>query len=122
MPSIARQHWFSKNVGLLTSEGASGFVSFPFGDFAGGKIYIPVASSITTLTFYSAAAQAGRPTPDNLGSGAPVFTQCYDKTNTALSLTVAAGRNYPLPDELFGDGVVEIVANAAGNVDVSLKA
>ena len=122
MASIARQQWFGQGIGLQTSQGATGFVEIPFGDFAGGKIYIPAGSPITTLTFYSAAVATGRPKPDGTSTTAPVYTQCYDKTNAALSLTVAAGRNYPLPDELFADCVVQIVADQAGSVDVSLKA
>lgn len=121
MGALMSRQQFNRTVALKTSEGAAGYIPIPFADYAGGKVYIPAGSSITTLTFYSARGVAGQDEPGQTPY-ALTFTQCRDASNANLSLTVAAGFNYPLPTELFGDGTIEIVADAAGNVDISLKA
>lgn len=119
---MQRQHW-RKTVALKTSVNAAGAEKIPLRDFAGGKIYIPTGSPITNLTFYTLSGIPGQPTDTNTGL-APVdadWTQVYDKTGAAVSRTVAAGRNYPLPDEVFGDGMLQVVVDNAGSVDIALK-
>jgi hypothetical protein len=117
-----RNPW-RKTVALKTTANAAGAEKIPMANFASGKIYIPTGSPITTLTFYALSGVAGQPLDTNVPY-APAdadWTQVADKNDALISRTVQAGRNYPLPDELFGDGTVQIVANAAGNVDLALK-
>lgn len=77
--------------------------------FAAGTVYIPVGSTITTLTFYAAYSTGG------------VYFAAYGSTGTALTLAVAANGAYQLPAALFGAGQIKIVADAAGDVELSLK-
>jgi len=76
---------------------------------AGGTVFVPSGSSITSLTYYAATAIGGTYLPLNDASG------------SAVTQTVAAGKAYDLPAACFGCCALKIVANAAGSVDVSLK-
>ena len=70
---------------------------------------IPSGSSITSLTFYGARQPGGTHVAIQDASGSPV------------TLSVAAGNGYPLPDACFGYGAIKLVADAAGDVEISLK-
>jgi hypothetical protein len=76
---------------------------------AGGRIYVPIGSGITSLTFYDAPHVGG------------TMVASQDELGSAIVLTVAAAKSYPLPDCLFGASEIAMVANASGNVDVALK-
>jgi hypothetical protein len=97
----------SLTLALTTSAGTTPAVNFA--QFAGGRIYIPTGSSITTLTFHDA------PTPDG------TYLPAQDADGEAITLTVEAGKSYPLPDELFAAAQLKIVADAAGSVALALK-
>lgn len=71
---------------------------------AGGMIYVPSGSSITSLTFYAAHTKGG------------TYFQIYDADNAAVSRTVAAGRSYSLPEECYGARFLKFVPNADGTV------
>jgi hypothetical protein len=84
----------------------------PLVDFsaaAGGTIFVPAASPITTLTYYAA--------PDNGGT----FLPLNDAAGVAVTQTVAAGKAYDMPAACFGAAALKIVVNSAGAVLVSLK-
>ena len=83
----------------------------PYQGVGGGRVYIPAASSITTLTWYDARDAGGS------------YLESYDSSATAaaISQTVAAGRSYPIPVDLFGARMLKVVGNAAGTVGFSLK-
>lgn len=85
--------------------------TIPFGGYAGGRIYVPAGSTITTLTFYDAPSEDG------------TFLASYDDAATpaAITLTVSAGKSYPIPPKLFGAGAIKMLGNAAGTVHVCLK-
>lgn len=78
---------------------------------AGGEIYVPAGSSITTLTFHVARKPDG------------TYHAAYDGASSpaAVTLTVAGGNAYPLPDAIFGAGAFKMVGDAAGSVSVTLK-
>ena len=77
--------------------------------FALGEVYVPAASPINTLTFHLAMQEGG------------TYLPAYDSAGAAVTLTVAAGRAYPLPATIFGGMWMRIVANAAGDVSISVK-
>lgn len=81
----------------------------PYGDFKDVSIIIPTGSPITSLTFYGCATEDGN------------YVRIYDLLNAALSMTVAAARAYPLPDELRAFPWLKIVPNADGTADILVK-
>lgn len=78
---------------------------------AGGEIYVPAGSSLTTLTFHVARKPEG------------TFHAAYDgeAPPAAVTLTVAAEQAYPIPDAIFGAGAFKMVGNTTGSVTVTLK-
>jgi hypothetical protein len=72
---------------------------------------IPVGSSITSLTWYES---------DDVGG---TYVAAYDDSSppAAVTQTVSAGKGYPIPTILAGARALKIVADASGNVTVSLK-
>lgn len=73
---------------------------------AGGEIRIPAASSITSLTWWSAAEAGG------------TYLPRMDSSGTAVTQTVAAEKAYPIPDALFGCKCLKCVVNASGAVEI----
>jgi hypothetical protein len=78
-------------------------------NFASGEIFIPAASSITSLTFYVAPTSKG------------TFLAAYDAAGSAVTMTVTAERAYPLPAAIFGASSVKMVANTTGTVIYNVK-
>jgi len=115
--AISRYFW-NKVIALTTLLATS--PDIPMADFASGTIYIPTGSGIGTLTFYGARGVPGESLSNGL-TYTPTYTQMYDATNTVVSISVTAGRNYPIPDQAFGYGCMRIVVDVAGTVDISLK-
>lgn len=108
MSSITRWHTSEGSVTVETSVGSSGDIGY--GEYIHGTLYVPAASSLTTLTFFGYDA-----TND-------AWVQIYDSSNAAVSRTVAASRAYAIPAECNGCSLLRIVGNATGAVVVSLKA
>jgi hypothetical protein len=77
--------------------------------YAGGMIFVPAGSSITTLTWYAAEKPDG------------TYLVAYDEDNIAVTQTVQAGRCYPIPSALFGCRAIKAVDAAGGYLLVSLK-
>lgn len=67
--------------------------------FASGKIYLPAGYVSVSLTFYTQD-------PNGLG-----WKQEYKSDGNALSLTIAASRCVPLPDQLYACSALKIVTN-----------
>ena len=86
------------NTPVIGTEGA-----------AGGVIFIPSGSTITTLTYHAA--------PDSGGT----FLPLHDSEGMAITQAVAAGNAYDLPSPCYGAGALKIVSDAAGAVELSLK-
>lgn len=97
---IARfNHCTTSNVTFTTSLGTTG--GFGFNTYAGAMLL--VVSGSATLTFYAKPSEAA--------SDSYVVTS----SGTDLTLTVAAGKAYAIPDDLFSAGYVMAVSSS-GNV------
>lgn len=104
---MARQCEVLKNKQLDTLPAST--VEIDYSNAAGGSIYIPAGSPITTLTYQVSPVPGG------------TYVPLYDGAGAAVTRTVAAGRCYPIPVECYGCGQIKIVVNAAGPVDITLK-
>lgn len=104
MSHITRSHE-ARDLSLTTSVGTTPEIKT--GCHAAGTVYIPSGSTITTLTFHTAPTEGGTYLP--LYSGA-----------VAVTLTVTAGRAYPLPSGVYGTPFTKIVADAAGAISIAL--
>jgi len=82
-----------------------------YGSYAGGFVFVPASSGITTLTFWVAEKLGG------------TYVAAYDQFNVPITLTVSntTARGYALPTALYGAIGVKIVGDAAGTVKLSLK-
>jgi len=102
-----------QTVAVTADASTTGIVKW--GDRAGGMVYVPTGSPITTLIFHVAPGE----------SSDDVFLPAYDDTPTtpvAITLTgLSGGRAYPLPVKIFGTGAFKMVGNDAGNVIVTRK-
>lgn len=100
-------------IALNLKTTLSGSTPFNFKPWRGARIQIPSGSPITTLTFY-----AGKSLDNRTGSQDPTaFLLCQDIS----ALTVAAGKDYKLPDDLFACHALVILADAAGDVVITTK-
>ena len=75
---------------------------------AWGEVHVPNGATYVTLTYFIAAPSE-------------TFFAAYDAAGSAVTQTVAANRAYPIPSALFGAGIIQIRANAIGNIGVNLK-
>jgi hypothetical protein len=105
--SITRYNTVLSKIAVGTTVGASD--SIPFADYAGGEVYIPAASSITTLTWWGS-------------DDGVTYYAIQDGAGTAVqSIDLAASEACPIPDECFGCAYLRAVGNAAGTVKLTLK-
>jgi hypothetical protein len=89
-----------------------------------GYIFVPSGSNLTSLTFYGAPWTL----TDDEGVGQSTgytYLALYGPdllygiaVGSALSITVAAGKAYPIPSVLFGCRGVKIVGNTTGTIDL----
>lgn len=93
------------SVALLTTSSSP---RIDISKYAWGEIYIPNGSAITTLTYYTAYPNG-------------TYFAAYDSAGAAVTQTVAADRSYPIPAAMFGASLIQIRANAAGTVHITLK-
>jgi hypothetical protein len=109
-------HFSTKQVvGINTAIGTTEEISY--GEFDCGTIHVPNGSTITTLTWWSSPELGG------------TYEAALKAVDVALSpitylatvQTVAADGAYPIPESLKGSVGIKAVANAAGDVEVSLK-
>lgn len=97
----------NETVAVTAAVGTTGEVEFR--DYRAGMVFVPAASSITTLTFHVAPKAGG------------TYLPLYTAAGAAVALTVAHTRAYALPAELAGCRAFKMVGNAAGNVEVSFQ-
>jgi hypothetical protein len=102
-----------QNIGAVTisASAPASSTAIPYGEFSQGQIFVPSGSSLTTLTWHVYDPQAG----------AWVAAYAADGT-TAVTSTVAASRAVPIPASLAGASMIAAVGNAAGTVNVEVKA
>lgn len=79
-----------------------------FTEWAGGMVFVPAGSSITSIAWYAAESPSG------------TFTPVYD-AGAALTTAVAGGQCAAIPTALFGAGAFKMVGDADGTVSVLLK-
>lgn len=102
MPDNGMARLLSRPVTFSAVNTVANCTQIAMGERAGGIIHIVSLSEgqSATLRFHSI--------PDVAAAGTSY--EVYDKTNTVVSLTVAANRCYPLPDELFAARAFRIQA------------
>jgi hypothetical protein len=98
-------------MGRLTHDGETKTVDTVLADSEaifmencdGGRIIVPSGSPLTTLTFHES-------------HNGTTYVAAYDINNTAVTMTVAAGRSYPLPPTLNPSRFIKITGNADGSI------
>lgn len=95
------------SVAVATDEADSDEILFE--EFAGGFVYVPAGSSLTTLTWYTAPNSGG------------TYLAANTEDPAAVAQTVAAGNAYAMPSALYGAFCLKIKGNVAGTVDLVLK-
>lgn len=76
------------------------------GSFCRGSFVAP--TSVTAVSFYSALTESDTPTPIH-----------YSGTNTAISVTVTAGKTYPIPADCFSVSYLVIVITGTASATMS---
>lgn len=107
MTGYIRRAYSPQTVSVTASAGTTGEI--PFEECAGGMIFVPTGSALTSLTFHAGEKSGG------------TFLPAYDADGNALVRTVAAGMAYPIPSALYGAGAIKIVGNDVGTVIVVKK-
>ena len=83
--------------------------TIPFGNYAGGQVYVPAGSAITALAWY------GSPNGET-------WTPVYDGAGSPATSIIAAGQNCLIPAACFASSSLRGVASGgAGTVFISLK-
>lgn len=97
------------SIDLTTALGTTPVI--PYGSYTHGTIQV-TGASITSLTWYTCDTETG------------TFIAAYSSAATpaAIAQTVSAAKSYPIPADLAGARWLKCVANAAGAVEISLKA
>ena len=103
---MTSKHFSTEQTVVLTTDDTSPEIDI--GGFTSGQIHIPTAETYVTLTYYTASP-----------SGTLYAAQ--NATPAAITQTVAADKSYPIPTQLFGANRIQIRANVAGNIRVTLK-
>jgi hypothetical protein len=83
--------------------------TIPFGDFETGRVYVPVGSTLATLTWHASLESDG------------AYLPARNESNTAVTTTVVAGQSYPIPSALVGSRFLKITGDVAGQVGVTMK-
>ena len=115
--SIDRRHTVYESVVVPVVANIATATEIDMRGYAGGTVLFRAGETITTLTFYVAEKDAGA----FLDGVAGTYEQLYNTNNAAVSMTVAADRAYPLPDECFSVHFLKLIGNAAAAPDVCLK-
>lgn len=118
MEPMMRDHLYLPGIPITIGSGGNPTAAdyaFPYGPYAGGEILVPLLASYTLLTFFVTGAIKAP-----FGGG--VYVAAQDGAGNAVTLTVAAGMGYPIPDALYGCGGFKMIGNQVGVADVSMKA
>lgn len=102
---IARQPGHYLDLAITDDETTTPVIDFPF---SGLTIHNPTGSGVTTFTFWSAASKKRTLLPH------------HDRFGDAVSINVPEGQSREV-DEVFAPGVIAIVGDAAGTIDLSFK-
>lgn len=80
-----------------------------YGAYASGQVYVPAASSITSLTWWACETEDG------------TYLPAQDSSGSAVTQTVAASEAHPIPVALLGCRFIKAVGNVTGTIGVTLK-
>lgn len=105
--SMTRYSRWMENVALKT-DATTPVIDLT--DTAFGAIFIVASESQVLLTYW------GAPDPDG------TFLPLQDKNGNAVTQVVAHTKAYPILEAAFGCRAIKLYADAAGLVDISLKA
>jgi hypothetical protein len=95
--------------GVTVGTTAAASTGFNNKNFAGGMVYVPAGSSITSLAWYGS-------------SDGILFYPIYDGAGNAVTSTVAASECCLIPAACFASAFLKAVDAAGGTISVSLKA
>lgn len=107
MTGYIRRAYSPQTVSVTASAGTTGEI--PFEECAGGMIFVPTGSALTSLTFHAAEKCGG------------TYYPAYDASGNAIALTVVHTRAYQLPTALYGAGALKIVGNGSGSIVILKK-
>ena len=96
---------YSSGVTVASAGDIADATAIPMASYAGLIIRIPAGSSINSLTFYHADSSDG------------TYFALYDSAAAAVTLTVAASRDYVIPAAVNTCSFVKILGNAAGTIN-----
>lgn len=97
-----------RHIAVAVANAAANSTEIPLTDFVGGTIFVPAGSALTAIALHVSDAKGG------------TFLPLYDDNGVAATLTVAAGRAYPLPRAAAGAAALKLVGNQAQAQIVSL--
>ena len=98
-----------ETVTVTIATAVANSTEIQFGGHAGGLVYVPTGTSMTTLTWYASPKSGG------------TFYAVEDGAAGAIQSTVSGGDAVPIPPECYGAAVLKIEADAAGTAGVTLK-
>jgi len=113
--SMSRDHVTTPSISITTSVATTPIIDksgFPW-----GRIYIPAGSSITTLTFYDQPHSTA--TDGKTAKSTDAYFTAKDSAGAAVTLTVAAGESYPMPEAVATSPNLRITGNAAGSIIIA---
>lgn len=120
---VSRKHQFKLISQLTLTDTLGTTPDIPMEEFVGGTIYIPAGSHITGLAFYGSPRQKGNNDPVTSAFNPDTALVYYALTNSigvAVTLTVAAGKCYNLPADIFGFGSMKMVGTfSSGSTDTA---
>jgi hypothetical protein len=88
---------------------AASSTAINYEDSNSGMVYVPVGSTITTLTWHASTSING------------AYLAADDAAGAALVQTVAAGQAHPIPAALSGARFIKITGDVAGVVGITMK-
>lgn len=108
---------FNHNMGNVSlTDSLSTTAEIDFRGWNSGTVFIPSGETAVTFTFHVAPEPGG------------TYEAAYTEQNTAVVITSAADRAFPIPltlngvlTAIQGAGSIKIVANVAATVQVCLK-
>lgn len=96
-----RRQWHRLSV--LIDKDIADAEEIQTGEYAGGVLYVPAGSSLTSVTFYVADSKGG------------TYLPLYDQAGLAVSMGVSASRAYEIPTAVFGAAFIKIIGDASSD-------
>lgn len=100
MPNEIERRNSAPTATILNGAALSGPIEMS--QYAGGTLQMPAAWTAASIAFQTSETLSG------------TYQPLYTTANALVEVTAAAGRNYPLPDQLFGCKFVKLWSESAG--------